>query len=177
MLAMYLSLLETETDQENFIQIFEQYEKLVYKIALRISGTPSLAEDAAQQTWLHLIRCWARVKEISPNQVGGYISTCAKNATLDILRIENRTVPFPQIWDPPARDNDESGYEYLISLIRSLPDRYKRVLELKYVEENTNREIARRLNIKESTVATRISRGKILLKESLQKEGFQDGQL
>ena len=59
-----------------------------------------------------------------------------------------------------------------MSLIRALPEGYRRVLELKCVEEWSNREIARRLGIKESTVAVRILRGRAMLKERLEKEGY-----
>lgn len=41
------------------------------------------------------------------------------------------------------------------------PDR--RVLELKFVEEATKREISRRLGIKESTVSSKVRRGRKLL--------------
>ena len=49
---------------------------------------------------------------------------------------------------------------------------YRRVLELKLVEEQSNQEIARRLGLNESTVATRIQRGKAMLRERLKKEGY-----
>ena len=62
-----------------------------------------------------------------------------------------------------------------MSLIRALPEGYRRVLELKCVEEESNREIARRLGLKESTVATRILRGRALLAEALEKEGYVHG--
>ena len=44
--------------------------------------------------------------------------------------------------------------------------------ELKLVEEQTNREIARRLGMNESTVAVRVMRGRTMLKERLEKEGY-----
>mgnify|MGYP002693925455 FL=1 len=46
------------------------------------------------------------------------------------------------------------------------------MLELKLVEEQSNQEIARRLGLNESTVATRIQRGKAMLRERLKKEGY-----
>ena len=88
------------------------------------------------------------------------------------LRSERRTAAFPADWDPPAREDGQEEYRYLISLIRSLPENYRRVLELKCVEEQTNREIARRLHITESTVSMRVLRGRAMLKERLEKEGY-----
>ena len=97
--------------------------------------------------------------------------TVAKNAALDILRAEWKITEFPENWDPPAQENHQDEYNYLVSLIRALPENYRRIMELKCVEEETNREIARRLGIKESTVAVRVLRGRTKLKERLEREG------
>ena len=42
----------------------------------------------------------------------------------------------------------------------------------KFLGECSNREIARKLGLGESTVATRVQRGRELLMESLRKEGY-----
>ena len=172
MLAICLAMLETEQDQRRFIKLYNAYEKKVYLTALRFLGNPTQAEDAAQQTWVRLLRSWDRVCALSWSQTGGYVATVAKNAALDILKTEGQAEPLPENWDPPAREERQEEYAYLVSLIRALPEHYRRVLELKCVQELSNREIARRLKIKESTVASRIMRGRAMLRESLEKEGF-----
>ena len=159
MLAIYLAMLETEADQRRFTRLYEVYEKTVYAVALRVLGDPTRAEDAAQQTWFQLLRRWERVSALPWDETEGYVVTAAKNCALDILRTERRTVAFPEDWDPPAR-------------IRALPEGYRRILELKLVEEQTNKEIARRLGINESTVASRVMRGRNMLKAQLEKEGY-----
>ena len=75
--------------------------------------------------------------------------TAVKNAAVDMLRKER--------WE------------------EALPESYRRVLELKCVEEESNREIARRLGLKESTVATRVLRGRTMLAAALEKEGYVHG--
>ena len=40
------------------------------------------------------------------------------------------------------------------------------------MEEETNQEIARRLGMRESTVGVRVMRGRAMLKERLEKEGY-----
>ncbi len=172
MLAIYLAMLETEQDQRRFTRLFEAYEKKLYAVALRVLGNPDKAEDAAQQTWLQLIKHWDRVSALPWGETEGYVVTVAKNCALDILRAERKTVAFPEDWDPPAQEECQEEYDYLVSLIRSLPENYRRVLELKCVEEQTNQEIARRLGFKESTVAVRILRGRNMLKDRLEKEGY-----
>lgn len=172
MLAMYLAMLETEADQRRFTRLYEAYEKTVYAVALRVLGDPTRAEDAAQQTWFQLLRRWDRVSALPRDETEGYVVTAAKNCALDILRTERRTAAFPEDWDPPAREDREDEYDYLVSLIRSLPEGCRRILELKLVEEQTNREIARRLGMNESTVASRVLRGRTMLKERLEEEGY-----
>lgn len=172
MLAMYLAMLETGEDQRRFTRLYSAYEKKVYAVALRILGDPTRAEDAAQQTWFQLLKGWERVSALPWEETEGYAVTAAKNAALDILRAERRTTAFPEDWDPPAREEHQEEYDYLVSLIRALPEKYRRILELKCVEEQTNQEIARRLRINESTVASRVLRGREMLRRQLEKEGY-----
>ena len=172
MLAMYLAMLETEADQRRFTRLYEAYEKTVYAVALRVLGDPTRAEDTAQQTWLQLLRRWDRVSTLPWEETEGYVITTVKNCAMDILRVGQRTVAFPKNWDPPARETREDEYDYLVSLIRALPEGYRTVLELRLVEEQTHQEIAARLGMKASTVATRIQRGKAMLKKRLEEEGY-----
>ena len=172
MLAICLAMLETEQDQRRFTQLFEAHEKKIYAVALRILGDPTRAEDAAQQTWLQLAQNWDRVSALPWKETEGYTVTVAKNCALDILRAERRTTAFPEDWAPPAREDRQEEYDYLVSLIRALPENYRRILELKFVEEQTNREIARRLGLSESAVGVRVMRGRAMLKERLEKEGY-----
>ena len=172
MLAICLAMLETEQDQQRFTKLYKAYEKKVYLTALRFLKDPTQAEDAAQQTWVQLLRSWERVCTLSWSQTSGYVATVAKNTALDILRTEQQAEPFPEDWDPPAQEEHQDEYNYLVALIRALPENYRRVLELKCVQELSNREIAQRLKIKESTVASRVMRGRAMLRECLEKEGW-----
>lgn len=173
MLTICLAMLETEADRQKFVRLYEACEKRVYAVALRILGNPAQAEDAAQQAWLHLLRKWELVSVLSWEKAGGYAITAAKNAALDLLRVQSRTVPLPEEWDPPAQADSEDDYRYLVSLVRELPEGYRRVLELKLVEELSNREIAGRLHIRESTVSSRVMRGRAMLQKRLREEGYQ----
>ena len=92
------------------------------------------------------------------------------NTLTDLANAGNHTL---EVLGFPTHPVD--AYRYLVGLIRALPEGYRRVLELKCVEEESNREIARRLGLKESTVATRVLRGRALLAEALEKEGYVHG--
>ncbi len=172
MLTIYLLTLESEADRARFTRLYQAHEKRLYGVALQILRDPTQAEDAAQQAWLQVLRSWARVRGLSWEEAQKYLAVAAKNAALDLLRKEQWTSSFPEEWDPPAPESGEGEYRYLVALIRSLPSPYRRVLELKFVEEQTNQEIARRLGLKESTVSTKVQRGRKLLMEAMKREGY-----
>ena len=149
MLSMLLAMLETEEDRERFLKLHGTYEKKLYAVAVRVLGDRTAAEDAVQQTWLQLIRRWDRVSGLAWSETEGYLVTAVKNVAVDMLRKERRE--------------------------EALPEDCRRVLELKCVEEESNGEIARRLGLKESTVATRVLRGRTMLAAALEKEGYVHG--
>ncbi|MGN0969499.1 MAG: RNA polymerase sigma factor, partial [Evtepia sp.] len=56
--------------------------------------------------------------------------------------------------------------------IRAMPEQYRTILELKFVLEWRDKDIARYVGLSESAVSTRITRGRKLLQEALRKEGY-----
>ena len=100
-----------------------------------------------------------------------------KHAAVDILRQEGRSEPLDEDWDAIAPEDveQESAYRHLVALIRAMPEQYREVLELKFVLERSNREIAEALGLTEGTVGVRIQRGRALLIRRLEQEGYSCG--
>lgn len=74
--------------------------------------------------------------------------------------------------DAPAPDpGDTDG---IVSIIRSMPEQYRQVLELKFLLEWSDEMIAQKLGLTLNATYTRISRGKKLLRERLIQEGYAD---
>ena len=175
MLTMYLAMLGSEEDRERFTLLYEAHEKRLYAVALKVLRDPTRAEDAAQQTWLQVLRNWERINALDWDSAAKYLGVAARNAALDMLKKERWNTSMPEDWDPPAPEDGQGEYQRLVELIRSLPEAYRRVLELKFVEEETNQEIARRLGLKESTVSTKVQRGRRLLLDAMEQEGYSYG--
>lgn len=155
MLTMYLAMLGSEEDRERFTLLYEAHEKRLYAVALKVLGDPARAENAAQQTWLQALRNWERINTLDWDAAAKYLAVAAKNAALDMLKKERWNTTMPEDWDPPAPEDGQGEYQRLVALILALPEAYRWVLELKFVEEESNQEIAKRLGLKESTVSTR----------------------
>ena len=54
MLAMYLAVLDDRSSEEQFIDVYNTYKRLVYHTAYKIMGDSYLAEDVLQEFF---VRC------------------------------------------------------------------------------------------------------------------------
>lgn len=173
---MLLMLLEGDDDREAFLALHAAYETKLYRVALSILKAPHLAEEAVQQAWELVIRNFSMIQGISRDKTGGYLVTIVKNTSRDLLRKERHTDSLPEDWDAPAPRSDAlDAYGRLVELVRSMPDPYREILELKFILEWSNQDIARKLGVNKSTVNTRIFRGRALLAERLEREGYGHG--
>jgi len=89
-----------------------------------------------------------------------------------ILRKQRKAVPLED-WDGVTEGyNSDMNYQELVALFIRLPKTYRATLEMKFLLQYTDREIAQHLGISETTVSTRVTRGRVLLRELVRKEGL-----
>ena len=55
MLAMYLAVLDNQSSEEQFKDVYNTYKRLVYHTAYKIMGDSYLAEDVLQEVFF--VRC------------------------------------------------------------------------------------------------------------------------
>lgn len=113
-------------------------------------------------------------------ELKNYIITITRNYCKNYLRNTNRH-PEDFLDEIPEPQTDEDGIlDYLITKDRNnrlieevnkLDDIYKSVLELKYINEFSNDEIASFMKIKKKTVEMRLYRANLILRERLKEQG------
>lgn len=172
MLSILLATLENDQDRERFLQIHDALENRLYYLAMNYLKNPSGAEDVVQETWIQVILNFKKLSVMPWEEAQAYILAIARNISLNILRRDKRLSPLPEDWDVPAPETRSDRFHRLVELIRSMPDGYREILELKLVLEWSNKKIARALDMKESSVATRIQRGREKLIKVLREEGY-----
>ena len=163
---------QLQADTQWIAQLYEAYAPRCLRAALAILRDSRLAEEAVQETWLKVV---ILVRAVPWEDVERQLFTILKHTSLDILKREKRYVALPDEWDEISQEDDRRELLHQVArLIRALPEKYRQVLELKYLGEYTNREIARRLHLPESTVSTRVQRGREQLMNALKQEGYID---
>lgn len=170
MLPILLATLETEEEQRFLTQFYLKYKAEFYRYALSILQNPHLAEEAVQEGWMKCVKNADRFFQIPLEKRKAWMVILLKHICLTMLQKESRTTSLTEDWDLAAPEpGDHRG---VVDLIRTMPQQYRTILELKFVLEWPDKAIAKELHLPVTTVSTRISRGRKLLQEQLIKEGY-----
>ena len=159
-------------ERKRLVSIYEQYHTAMERIAMCILKSNAEVEDAVQNAFIRMICNFEKIYEIPCEKLRPWLITIVKYEALMLLRKRKPTVPLEELAYPEPRAEDGNGYIELVGLIRSMPETYRAVLELKLISGYTDAEIAERLGISETAVSSRASRGRKMLREILEKEGI-----
>ena len=181
MLLFYTALIDDEQEEFRFEEIYHGYRRQMLYVAQGILRNPMDAEDAVQTALLGIARQIRRIPSHDPKILRAYVLTAAKNAALNMLPKKQRQDELLDISElDMANDQDlfeqvaaSENYELLRRAMGKLPDVYRDVLMLKYVQELSMKEIASLLDRKTATVHQQIARGKKLLIAQCREEGME----
>lgn len=160
-----ITFVDDEADRQKFTAIYQEYHAKMEKVALRILSDQKDAEDAVQNAWIQVIENFSKISKITCGELLFWLVSITKNEALMILRKKRKTVPLEE-WDAPTEvPNHDMNYQELVALFTRLPETYRATLEMKFLLQYTDREIAVHLGISETAVSTRVNRGRTLLRE------------
>ena len=145
---------------KDVIRLFDQYSDDLYRFAVSFVGTKHDAEDIVQDVFMKLLSLKIKLDKGSEKT---YLMTMTANKCRDYLRSSaHRTnVDLESAeWELQYYDGfTERNKEVLDELMR-LEGQFRVHIYLHYYAGYSYREIAEILNLSESAVAMRISRGK-----------------
>jgi len=167
-----------EGDRSAFGVLIDRHKDPVVNYLTKLTGNRSNAEDAAQETFVKLFHAAPRYRE--QGQFSAFLYRIATN----LVRQEHRRRRRWQIVsgaltrrvrvtaeDPEAANHDllrrEMGRE-LVMALACLPLRYRVPLVLRDVQGWAYGDIARLTGSRLGTVKSRISRGRTILRQSLE---------
>ena len=185
MLVLSMATLDLP-DRSFFEQIYDKFADDVFRRALRILKNKQDAEDAMQNTWTSVAKNISFFRAKEDTAIRAYLLRIARNQSITILRANQKEEAYfsdADILGLPDGDNVESKlFEACDDMdvceiqdcMRSLPASYRDILILYYLHENSTREIAALLNMNESTVRTRLSRGRERLIRLMERRRSHD---
>lgn len=153
-------------------EVVELYADMVYKIALSQVKKKEDAEDIFQEVFLNYINC--KKEFLSEEHEKAYmirmtVNCCKKHFRSPWLR--HRTELTEISGAVSAADRADNLYESVMEL----PAKYRLVIHLFYYEELSVAQISQILQIKESTVKSRLMRGRNMLKQLMSGGAGDEG--
>jgi len=152
---------------------------VLYRVALRLTGNPSDADDLVQETVLKAYRAWDQYEK--GTNAKAWLLTILRHAfineyrrktrhpeTVDLDTIEPFAV-FPEVQDedPQGAFFDRIVDDEVLRAIDQLPEAFRETLVLSDVEGMSYQEIAGILEIPVGTVKSRLFRARHLLQAKL----------
>lgn len=154
--------------------LVRQHADLVYRVALRVTGTPADAADATQDA---LVKVWRGVEEVPEDRRRAWCARVARNASLDLLR-RRAARPAPGLAEPvaepwaetPQPDDDAETGELRAQLSRAvhgLAEPYRSILVLREIEGLAYTEIADALDLPLNTLKVYLMRARRRVRDAL----------
>jgi len=147
--------------------LYSRYADIVYRTALRVTGSTADAEDVLQTVFLRVLK---REEPLDPLRAPeGFLRRSAANAAIDIVR-RRQTWRQESISETPDRLKQESSAELkqqLRQALAGLEPRDAEMFVLRYIEGLANGEIAELYGLEKTTIAVRLHRIRESLKVKL----------
>ncbi|KWW13054.1 RNA polymerase subunit sigma [Peribacillus simplex] len=169
-------------DHNAFGEIVELYKDKVFQICFRMLGNRQEAEDLAQEAF---VRAFVNIRSFNIDmKFSTWLYRIATNLCIDRLRKKKPDYyldaevagteglnMYSQLASNMAKPEEEAEslelQETIQEEIMKLPEKYRSVIVLKYIEELSLKEISEILDLPVGTVKTRIHRGREALRKQL----------
>ena len=152
-------------DQKAFQHLYQENCSLVYTIALRILRDRSLAEDAAQETFVKIWRSAGQF-DAALGTPQGWISIIARNVALDLIR---KRRPYEELSDTDimaiAADPWEPSDPKLGQCLAQLPEEQITAIVTMYTYGMSHSELSSHLGAPIGTIKSRVRRATASLKK------------
>ena len=146
--------------------IVRTYGNTLYRLCFVMLGNESDAEDAVQESFIKYLQKAPSFENTEHEKA--WLITVATNQCKDILRFRKRhpQTDLENLRETPQLSSDSGILEALMTL----PEKFRFVLTLYYVEEYRIEDIAKMIGRTPSAVKMRLQKGRRLLEETFRKE-------
>jgi RNA polymerase sigma-70 factor (ECF subfamily) len=150
--------MSSTTAPAGFAELYERHYELVFRAALRVTGSPADAEDVLQTVFLRVLARGEHVETAGLS--AAYFRRAAVNAAVDLVR--RRAVRAESVYDDRAPHAASQPpvllRERLRRAIASLEGDDATLFLLRHVEGLSNEELAGMFHLEKNNVAVRLHR-------------------
>lgn len=176
MLYFYLSLISDPEQKSKLTRLYTAYCNVMRYAAMRILKDSYLAEDAVHQAFIKISYIIEKVQEEPCHKTRTFMVVVVENIAKDMWKKRKKdTMMDFDLLEVPAEGNllddllSKIQAETVAEKIELLPDGYREVLVLRYLQDYTDEQIAALVGISHAAVRKRLERARqklcVLLKE------------
>jgi RNA polymerase sigma factor (sigma-70 family) len=155
---------------EQFAEVVRRHQSGVCAAAYGVTGDRALSEDIAQETFVAAWRSLSTLRD--PSRLREWLRGIARNLAHKARR---KVATVEELGDLVAGDDlardaiakDEARLTW--AALRALPEMYREALVFYYWEDQSARQLAEALGITEAAAMQRLSRGRALLRDEVQR--------
>jgi RNA polymerase sigma-70 factor (sigma-E family) len=152
-------------------ELYETQRGSLVRLASLLLHDGAEAEEVVQDAFVKACTRWGRLRE--PDKALAYLRSMVLNGArsrLRHLRVVERNAPTPTPFGRTVESDvlEREQHHVVIAALRSLPDRQRECLALRYYLDLSEAEIAATLGISAGSVKTHVHRGLSRLAERLE---------
>jgi len=161
--------LEHNITTEDFLnQLYTTYSKFIYKEAWKYCNDSEDVDDLVQEVWVKLCSKGDMLSGFSKQQHCTYLSAAVRNTAISLARKKRETLPLDFAeqygYNEPELLNERLDRQLTVDLFRKawpqIPLETREILERKYILSQSDKEIARTMQIGENSVRMYLTRAR-----------------
>jgi RNA polymerase sigma-70 factor (ECF subfamily) len=165
-------------DEKAFLALYRRRQAGIYRFALHMSGSASVAEEVTQEVFLAVIRDGKRFDE-SRGTAAAFLFGVARNHVLKLLQRNRAYIGLDDesATEPPASADvlgdltRAEAVENVRQAVLELPAVYREAVVMCDLQEMSYADAAEALRVPIGTVRSRIARGRAMLAQKLSHQG------
>lgn len=145
-------------------EVIQRFSDMVFHVALSRTGNYNDAEDITQEVFLKYIQNHKSYEDWE--HIKAWLIRVTLNLSKNLVTSawHRHTAPLKEGMDVVEELPESSD---ILEAVQKLPEKYREIMRLHYLKGYRVEEISRQLGMNESTVKTRLSRGRKKLREFL----------
>lgn len=172
MIAIYLSLIDSEGDREKFTELYNTYKDLLYWIALRKTNSIEDSEECVQETFFYVAKHFEKIGDVKSKRTKGYLSAIVTGFAIDIYNDSKKanvvSLDGEQTVDIEYYE-DYKKAELLTAFDNILDEESRIYFYLKYIYGYKSSEIAEIYKVKDSYIRKKLQYAKEKLRKHLEE--------
>ena len=172
MLALYLSMLETEESKNLVEKIYNTYERFMYSVAFKMTNNKDVSEDIVHDSMIWIIDHIDTIEIDFTKKTKAFLATIVAHKAIDNIRVGKR-IQYGEIIENEAEIascfaglNKISPVE-VKEIISKMPQDVKNVINLRFIYGYSVVQTASMLDMDENAVYYRTEKARKILKQHL----------